>query len=371
MHIHTASDIRRDTYVYEVRDWLTEYFDLNQQMVSQHDGAWDAWVTHTYRAKGDLLKLIESDVRDEFKARALSIRFAPCFEFLPFTWKGETWGRHFLSADKINLVLLQSNTSTKLFDYALGLLEICMKASELAEEYDENMHYAMETYIVYACEALRILPENDDRAQSIFDLYPLNDPIPFKTQFARSGYNPFNALLLTNRIPEKWKKKADDKMREVVREAYEGVIPRCEWENALHLYRAHTQHGYARYSLGLYASQIEFILDLPHIEERYIFLNRDVGVMLNALKGKKYAHLRYRLAKQVLHYRAHGPRFDAYTEQSYDAAKMMLDQFGRKDESISRYLSVMIANEDARRERSVLERKKWDASENEVLSAMR
>lgn len=340
----TKSKRARLAYIQTVRRLIADMFKLSDRDATEQNQVWDEWLALKRQECRDLKGLVESDVKDVFKARAVAILLAPRIRFAPFAWSDDTSLDDYLFlSDSVAL----SKLSPQLLDFTLGLLEANIDVA-LQPDADEKLRETLPHYGRLILDALAILDENDPRAESLFRRYSLNDPIAFYSMDEASGYNPF-LTIISSAIPEKWKKLSDDWMREVIRAEQEGrVQPRNGWEKALRNYMSHIQLGLYRecfpYSTDLFASQVEFALSLPNMAGRQLFSNHDVGKILRMFDGENRKELRHRLARHVMlvDHGEHGA-FTVYDEEALSTATAILEEFGDADPELAGHLAKIIA----------------------------
>ncbi|MEK7116676.1 MAG: hypothetical protein AAB837_00745 [Patescibacteria group bacterium] len=320
-----------------VRAFLSRSLQLDRE-----DKIWKAWLDLKQREWRDLATLIKSDVRDEFKMRAITILLVPHFQFLPFKWPN--------NSSLTNLLFLterpvkSSELPDKLREFERWLITMYV---EVAREYadEEKIHSALTYYNRYVLDFLAILPENSREAEEVFGCYELRDPVVFSNMDDCSGYNPLYPIL-NEEIPEKWKRAASVKMHEIIMAEQKGKErPRENHENALQWYVEQIQlplvgsDGTIRYSAELLAFQIDFVLGLSGIGEKRLFNDWNVGKILKILSGGQYLELRHRFARHVA-FRTIDPFF-VHDSNTKHAAKAMLTEFSDDADLVSKLTEVV------------------------------
>lgn len=364
---------QRQRYIRDVRRLLIGTFNLSDAVVIQHNEIWAEWLQAEQRERNcrELQRLVSDNLADVFKARAIAILLSPSIELAPFKWYNKSLTNDHLPVHSyVNLAEL----SPQLRKFTLALLEFNIDVA-LEPGASEDVRRTLFGYNDCIREALAILPEDDAAAARLFDRYQLNDPLPYGTPEEESGYNEFYDILQAN-IPEIWKKLADERMREVIRDEQAGrAKPRNDWERALPCYLHHIESCLCEkafpYSADLFASQIEFILGLPDTGGR-LFRDHRVSAILALLSGDARKGLRHRFASRVA-FAVHDGHFafTVYEHEARDAATAMLKEFGKDDSALCNRLSNAIAeaNESEIRSRTAfLER---HAREEAVLARMR
>lgn len=338
----------------------------------REDKVWEAWLNVEQREWRDLVALIKSEVRDEFKMRAIAILLVPHFQFLPFTWwpnQGSLTNLLFLSDRPVKPSELPDN----LREFERRLLTMYV---EVAREYadDEKVHSALTYYNRYALDFLALLPEKSKEAEEMFGCYELRDPVVFCNMDNCSGYNPLYSVL-NEEIPEKWKRVASIKMHNIIMEEQSGKKkPREDFEDALRWYVGQIQlplfsdDGTIRYSAELFAFQVGFVLGLSVINERCLFNDWNVGKILNILSGDQYRELRHRFARHVA-FRTADPFF-VYDKNTNRAAKAMLAEFSDDAELVSK-LNEIVKNGRVKEEEATRYHQAQRSKEQSVLEQMR
>lgn len=345
----TKAERDRHRYVLDVRGLMAETFNLSQPEMADQDLIWGKWLRISQREGRDLYGLLKTDVKDVFHARALAILLMPRKTFAPFEWRND---KSFSSSSVFEEGVTPFKRESPLQNFALAILEMNIDVA-LASNDHEDVCETLSCYNKCILQALVMLEENDLRAARLFERYQMNDPVAFWNMDDASGYNPFYAILNAD-VPERWKKLADDKMREVIRAEKAGRSqPRNDWEKAFQNYRHHIQFSLYKdpfpYSVDLFASQVDFVLgfSLSHVhtdEGRILFHSYHAYEILAMLQGDRYKEIRHRFVRHML---LGGPgecgAFKVYNEKTYAAVMMMLEEFKDTDPDLRDRLGKVIA----------------------------
>ncbi len=341
----------KNNYKREVKRLVIEIFGSNRD----DDYVWDQWLNLEKERTGGIRGFLASDVRDTFKARVIAISLAPENGFMPFTW----YEKYISLWDNITL----SDFSSELQGFVFKLIRLSV--DEVSNSGDEDLRKTLSFYNKIILQGLALLPEDDPMAKELFSRYHL--PIPFWNMEDSSGYNPFLSILRAS-VPEKWKRLADEKMREIIRLEEKGCLsPRSEWEKALKRYVEHIQLGSCTgrltYDTDLFASQIEFIIGFDVPENKISFNRWHVRAILTLLRDEKYVNLRHEFAR----YAIIRNDFEIICEPTYLAATLILEEFGNKDQELRKRL-IQIINKG--KERLEKEREITRTKEKEFHSIM-
>ncbi len=158
-----------------------------------------------------------------------------------------------------------------------------------------------------------------------------------------SGYNPFQSLLYSS-VDEKWKRNADTKMRQIIKDELAGKIePREDWEDALKCYaRIINFMLYCKepkYSDDMFADQIAFIVSKEHYAKKLID-SWNVAMILNKLSAGVYKNIRYQVAQFML--LSSEDVFSIWSESSLAGAYSMLAELGDGDEELIQKIQLEI-----------------------------
>lgn len=354
-----------------VRNFLSTAVGL-----TRNDKVWKSWLDLKNQEWRDLVALIRSDVRDEFKMQAIAILLVPHRSCLPFEWRDDSSLENLLFLRGHEDLIKVSDLPEKLQTFTAELVLRC--ALEVMREWQHNdrVYCSLAYYNNYVIDFLKILPEDDPMAENLFGVYQLNDPVVFMNMDDASGYNPLYPIL-NESVPEKWKRQAIAKMHEIILAEVSGQSsPRAEHEEALRCYlsevtlalygKDHTVH----YSTELFASQIEFVLGLPEIRDRGLFEGYRVGHILRIIAGDQYRELRHRFARYVvLENTAEFRKFNVYDRETKRAAEVMLAEFN-SDQELASTLRRLLADATKRFREDSEARSKQDAKKESVLGQM-
>lgn len=337
----------RRRYVRSVRKLVSEVFGLSELEVKGHNRLWGDWLNLKRQECRDLHALLTANVSDAFKARAISILLAPRIKLAPFAWRDETSLNDYLSLRyKIEI----ANLSSRLQEFVLELLEINLDVA-LAPDADDDLRRTLFYYNRFILEALALLADSP-KAEQLFNRYQINDPIPFMNMEDASGYTPLYEILVAV-LPEKWKRRADARMRGVIEAEQEGSAePRRDWEKALPNYVNHIQLCLYQqpfpYSSTLLASQIRFVLNLPNTDGTKLFDSWQVGKFLQVL-GMEDAELSHKFARHIV-LADHGENgaYAVYNAEGLANAQAMFDEFAGKDAELGHRLKTIIAEGETR-----------------------
>lgn len=196
-----------------------------------------------------------------------------------------------------------------------------------------------------------------------------------------SGYNPFNNLLHA-KIDEKWKKLADDRMRAIITDEVNGKrTPRFDWEEALSQYASIIQfqlYGKIHYSLELFASQIQFIVNNAQHKTGLIACYHVIQ-LFKLLSDDKYKKLRRAIARYALleEVESDYSRFRIYSEETRQAADQILEEFGDDAELVAKIAELEVEREKKEVENAAYQAKKQTAEkekqafEDDIMAQMK
>ena len=342
---------------------------------AEEDRLWKAWLDlGPKKGPSDLQALLTSDVRKEFKARALIVLLALDLKVLPFRWDDKDHSRpDYLSSDWPRFETIPE----ELMRFAGEL--VCLNADCALEQQDERVRESLLKYNNLILQFLAVLPEEDDLANELFNRYQINDPVAYMNMEDASGYNPLRDIFCAKNVPNKWKTLADKQMQDrIVAESEGREKPREEWEVALRCYTNHIQmsnyDGQVGYSRKLFASQIRFITGLPGVEncEHELFSSWQVGHIMKAIPGNDLRETRHKLARLVvLRKTGRHSGFSVFNPESRSAAELILSEFGAEDRELSDRLNAMIAEVNQRETGSTNTQRKQQDELNALLSQMK
>lgn len=348
---------------------------------TRNDQVWKLWLDLKAQGWRDLVVLIRSDVRQEFKMRAIAVLLVPHWSYLPFEWRDED------KSTIQNLLFLRGNDDLfKVSELSEGLRNFMMElvyrgAKEVLMlqkmlKHNVKILLSLFYYNCYILDFLKVLPENDPMAEKLFSVYQLNDSVVFVNMEDASGYNPLYTIL-NDDIPEKWKRLAIAKMHEIITAEESGrQKPRAEHEEALRCYMSQVMlplaggNGQIRYSVELFAAQLEFILGLPTIRDRGLFQSYNVERILLIIAEDRYKNLRHRLARHVvLENKREFTEFNIYDGSTKRAAEAMLAEF-RTDTELVFALRPLLDKAEERFRKEDNHRSRQKAKTQDVLSQM-
>lgn len=263
---------------------------LDKPLASRDEVIWKRWVDFQDRDWDDLIRLLSSDVKDEFKKRAIFLLLVPAKGFSHTYWLNYGWkfyhGFGFLRT-----------LSQELLVFASGLMAEFFMASKSMKDKDIAKHMltkgALQDALVFYNNSmlilLKLLP--DDQAERVFPLYSLQSVSKFINHGGTHSFRPFIELM-SSEIGEKWKRAADAEMRNVVQGGTE--------ELALQDYVSVVQirsENYSKYSLELLEDQVKFLLS-RYPERIKVWTGGDS--LFYFLGGEAEKELRRRVAKLAL-----------------------------------------------------------------------
>jgi len=335
------------------------------------DKQWNEWLNlKKEREPKDLHELIKSNVRAEFKMRAITVLLSPDLKSLPFKWNGDKNStlRNYL------FILFDEEISNDLFRFTGDLvcknIDYCIKYKK-----DTEVYRSMFAYNRIILKFLSMLPEEDELSKNLFARYQINDPVEYWNMDEASGYNPFFSIIYNETVPEKWKVLADKQMRNCILAEIEGrQTPRNDWEKALPCYTSHIQmanyDGKSFYSSELLISQIDFILSLPGIEkyDNEIFSSWQIIYHLNTLLSNGCRDLAHKLAQQTVLV-GKKEHFTVFDSKSREAADLMLQEWSDDIELVDK-LNLIIGETTIRQTINDTAKSKEEEKANKVLSKM-
>ena len=362
-------------YVARIRQLLAGL--ANAVRPSESDRLWNAWLDLNLdeeREPRDLHPLLASDVRKEFKARAIIVLLAPDLKLLPFRWDDKDSSlRNYLCLGWLNIKAIPQ----ELVSFAGEL--VCQNIDYALGEKDEKVRGSLFEYNKLILQFLAVLPEDDDLANRLFSRYQINDPIAYMNMEDVSGYNPLLKIFCAEDVSNKWKMLADKQMRDRIIAEVEGhEKPREEWEVALRCYTDHIEtsnyDGHGGYSRTLLASQIRFITELPGVEgyDRELFSSGQVIHIMKAIPRKDLRETRHKLARLVVLRKTKGhSKFSVWDPESRAAANLMLREFGAKDQELAAKLNAMITEANRNEAKNTHAQRKQQQKARDVLSQMK
>ncbi len=355
-----------------------DYLKKETDMSVEDERTWTVWATRKKDEYRYLLDLLKSDVRvrDCFKKRALFLIFAlgeelksrsNGFIFYDFFWKDcESAVRP-----------CHSDSYTECLE---GLNENCLAfAEKMICGYFDYLKAKQDTdhlcnYNYYLRALMRYV--NSEKAEALLERYLFNDVQPYSSMEDASGYNPFIELMLDRGISGDIKKKADDKMRQIVLSEVNGESrPRAPWENAYGRYKDIVMFsvfgGNPHYGIDLFADQLNFLLDYDYAYDHPIIASYEVLSVLNLLSGDEYKDLRYKITEHVMSERG---KFFVYDLGSLTAAEAMLNECGQSryaNNELLAQIEAVIENGKKRLDEERLNKAKEESATNDLFGKMR
>jgi hypothetical protein len=340
---------------------------------------WKKWTRETKKEIANLVTLIQSSAREEFKAMAIIVMFAPDLNLLPrrsFAWKDNTY-TYVYDGNHLNF----SKLSVPLQQFAAKVM--CAGIEHSQQYKGKKTTYLRSTstlgyYSEFCLQLLTVMDPADPIAKELFDHYDLNDWKAFSCPFddEPSGYNPFDRLLRSNASPE-WKTLADQWMRKRIVEEISGVAhPRVAYECALACYIRHIEKciGSSAYERALFISQISFIVSEETAAYKGILFQYEKLSNLLWFLGKSETELRakvlYRMAKALpANYWIGTSGFSEYSHKK-SAITLLLNECGPIDELLREKLQLILDRSD--NEENKLQQKKQNLqdAENRNLLAL-
>ncbi len=215
-----------------VRSLLKQTFGLSEDQMTEGDVAWQEWLS----LGKDFGEFLGSEVREEFKARCVVTLVAPSAEWSPFAWatpRLTSW----------------PPLTPRLQEFCLTAIEVLACAQMAPSPRIMDLHNR------FILGELEMLSEDDPRAERLARRYQ-----PYFEDCSEKRCLPFEDVMGAS-IAEKWKTLADQKMRsEIARDV-----------RLLGEYMSVVRAFADCYGTALLASQVEFILDLPGMDEGRIY----------------------------------------------------------------------------------------------------
>jgi hypothetical protein len=330
--------------------------------LKKDDHVWEEWLEledpdNSSGYTSNLIDLLRSKVRIEFKMRAVAILLVPFRYCIPFKLNSE-WNGAIREDGNTLLDLWKNffkrfNITGELLTFTADLIHHCiLEVKDIPKKvrgYDVSLYY----YNDYIIQLLGILPEDDPVAEKLFSVYQLFGPHIIHADGNRDlhySYHPFFEILIAN-IPEKWKRLAISRMHTIIEEEESGLRePPSEDGHAVRTLKAYAGEisrqicAYQKifYSTELFVFQLRFILGLSQIQNLGLFPSYDIHRILKIITHRRYKPLRYRLARYVvLENTTDNTKFKVYSKETKSAAKVMLAEFG-DDSQIASVLSSLL-----------------------------
>jgi len=342
------------------------------------DRVWKRWVDYKRRELRDLIGLLNSDVRDSFKRRVVFLLLVPTEELNPIYWTEEV-GKFYQKIDflkTLNPGLLSYATDLIVEFYAMLKPMHCDSPSHYSQgqrggvilhfSVTDKYHEALSFYNDCILLLLTLLPE--EQCEKIFPLFSLRDISTYNDLENFSGYRPFRNLL-RSKVDEKWKKRADATMRQIVKDELAGrTKPRENWENALQQYAKAIDIRDLNYSVDLYADQIQFLVSEEHYDYELID-DWMVGQIFQILPANTYRKIRHQVAKFIVF--GNSGNFKDWLNINLEYAKMMLNEFGQDDNDLAQRIQSAINEGDKQFAECQNEQTKIKKAEDDIISQMK
>lgn len=351
---------------------------------SENDKAWKRWVDFRNRDPRDLRMLLNMDVKEEFKRRALFLLMVPSYVHNPIYWRGAVGG-FFHGSD------LMEGLSQELLAYAAGLVtEFVAMLRPLHRDrprhssyagagilmrisVQDKHHDALCFYNGLILKLLSSLPR--EFGEKLFPLFSLRDISTFCDMDQASGYHPFLNLMSSD-ADEEWKRLADAEMRRIIDAETNGrAQPREEWEDALRWYAEMIQMQVSKERLGypvaLFANQMEYLVSEQH-RGRHLINRWQLGKLFRLLPGDGHADLRHRISRFVVFENgSEFQKFSVHNEADLETARRMLAESGKSDSELADRLAVLIQEGNDRMTEESGKESARESEEKEILDAMR
>lgn len=259
----------REQYVDAVRRLFVETFGLSGKQMREGDKIWKEWL----ELRKDLKELMESDeIGEAFKARAIVSFVAPDADWSPFAWRQE-----------VHLGSEWASLTPRLQKFSLAVFE-------LMETFDGRTSFqALCSYNEFIHSELARLPEDDPMAERLACCYQ-----PYYEKGGEKAGIQFERLLGAN-IPKRWKVLIDQKMRAEILRASESNSA-SNLPLACYMYAVGVS---SKSDADFRASQIEFILDFPGMDDNRLYALDEFCKEWGAgvFAGDQHANLRLRLGQ--------------------------------------------------------------------------
>lgn len=348
---------------------------------TEEDMKWKKWVDFKSGEARDLVDLLSQQVNDSFKKRALFLLFVPSAAVNPLYWKGDI-GKFYYKPeilDKLTPDLL--NYAAELITQFVTVLSPmhCDRPRNVAEggggimvymSIPDKYHDALHFYNRCILKLLAKLPA--EQAEKIFSLYSLNDISMFWNMDTASGYNPFQNLMYSDDIDEKWKRLADLKMRDIVRAEIEGKAkPREEHEDALRCYSRFIQMQFygPHYTKELFVEQAKFLVENlqpnAHLIDCFNVINFFKLLSADSQKELRHRISRYTVIENIEEY----GRFHVYDTETRRAAEQMLEEFS-DDQELAGKVRELITEGEKKQAENIAHQAKEKETEDSILAAM-
>ena len=342
---------------------------------------WEEWLVLEKRDHTDLFDLVRSPIGSAFKARAITILLAPHLQSIPFSWPDRAESRGYVNYlyrgtqtfPPCRIEVAHLSPTLRLY---MGEL-ICLNVDFVREYHDDECIYdSYFGYNRYIVQFLGILTEAGELAHELFKRFEVSNPLPNSRVSDIYSYEAFQALLHDPKVPEGWKRKADDQMRSKIKTSNTKNLWDGERREEHPLYGYHHAiiNGFKDetlvYSVPLLASQIEFLLTLALPREGSIFHGSELQHIFDALHEHRYKDLRHRLARYVVLMVDWSKYPLVHNFETKSVAEYMLLAFSFDKELVTR-LKALLTKGKARIDREDREEKAKEAKRNVILARMR
>lgn len=362
----------KNNYAEAINDLLEKVFGLDKAAREQDENLWKRWV-NLGQADGahSLRSFLTLPVRDSIKAKAVTILALPVLNLSPFYWKDQS-DSNLLYGDNFQPALF----SPQLLTYFIELIKYNLDIVR-ATPYNEKLYEMLSTYLSYILKAMEVLPEDDLQQKELYKRYQLNDPNGYENFEDSSGYNPFSNLLYS-KVPERFKVLADSTMQQIILSERQGFSkPRYEWEDALRCYIDILQRvGYSKleefpYSKQLYASQLQFLLDLDVVDKKQMVPGYMLGKLFRILSGDKYRSLRHKLSRFAA--LENTDRFSSFhiSKEALPVANQMLEEFSGIDSELAERLQTLLIEYERSKKESLNQKSEREKVIQAALEAMK
>lgn len=374
------TEIRKEQDMLERTKVFIEGF-RNKWFPVGDDKIWKQWVDYKRRETRDLIELLESDVRDSFKRRAIFLLLVPAAEFNPIYWTKEI-GKFYHSLNFLKTLTpdLLNYTTDLIVEFNEMLKPIHNDRPKhyfqggggitILTSVPDKYHDAL--YFYNKCIMFLLTIISEEQCGRIFPLLSLRDISTYWNMDSASGYNPFQNLLYSD-VDEKWKRQADDMMRQIIEDELSGKTkPREEWEDALHCYSYNIQlqlYGEKLpYSVELFADQIKFLVSEEHYGRGNID-NWKIPKIFQILSNDVYKEIRHLVANFVVF--NNESDFKIWSEDTLQGAKMMLDEFGQNDQKLAKQIQSAIDSYNEQNAENQNKQASAKKTEDNIISKMK
>ncbi len=315
--------------------WTKDIFSTEPAV---HD-IWNNWEKATNRSDQELLEIVCGQFQEEYQKRALFLLLVPDTTVTPFRWTNR-YPYHYLNTE-----LDFRKVETGLRAHAVYWLTKFIDYARYEPSLRDQRMVLLDAYNKYILQLLAVLPAEDNQAETLFPYFSINDSMPWVNSEDSSGYNPMYNLWTNPSINERWKKAADQEMRQIIKsELQEKSFPRAPHENALKCYVRHLQFILDEkrdlpYGKELFVDQIKFLISLE-VSDQNLFKPWKIALILNILAGEEYLDLRHKFIRFVL---LRDGNFSIFSEQTAEAAQMILIKCEGQDGQVERLVQDQLS----------------------------